>query len=86
MNPMAQDRISSRINNFVQSSMVSFKQNLNSAKSFFKGFFLVCSKFIASYEKNFWIQGYGMIHRESHIYKEDISIYKQCKKDNRNDT
>lgn len=39
MNPMAQDRISSRINNFVQSSMVSFKQNLNSAKSFFKGFF-----------------------------------------------
>ena len=39
LNPMAQDRISSRINNFVQSSMVSFKQNLNSAKSFFKGFF-----------------------------------------------
>ena len=39
MNPMAQDRISSRINNFVQSSMVSFKQNLSSAKSFFKGFF-----------------------------------------------
>ena len=39
LNPMAQDRISSRINNFVQSSMVSFKQNLKSAKSFFKGFF-----------------------------------------------
>ncbi len=39
MNPMAQDRITSRINNFVQSSMVSFKQNLSSAKSFFKGFF-----------------------------------------------
>ena len=39
LNPMAQDRISSRINNFVQSSMVSFKQNLSSAKSFFKGFF-----------------------------------------------
>ena len=39
LNPMAQDRINSRINNFVQSSMVSFKQNLNRAKSFFKGFF-----------------------------------------------
>ena len=39
LNPMAQDRISSRINNFVQSSMVSFKQNIKSAKSFFKGFF-----------------------------------------------
>ena len=52
MNPITQDRISSRINNFVQSSMVSFKQNLNSAKSFFK-ILLVCSKFIASLEKNF---------------------------------
>ena len=39
LNPMARDRISSRINNFVSSSMVSFKQNLKSAKSFFKGFF-----------------------------------------------
>ena len=39
LNPMAQDRIRSRVNNFVQSSMVSFKQNLKSAKSFFKGFF-----------------------------------------------
>ena len=39
MNPLAQDRINSRINNFVQSSMVSFKQNLGKAKTFFKGFF-----------------------------------------------
>ena len=43
LNPMAQDRIRSRIqgnvNKFVQASMVSFKQNLASAKSFFKGFF-----------------------------------------------
>ena len=39
LNPMGQDRIRSRVNNFVQSSMVSFKQNLKSAKSFFKGFF-----------------------------------------------
>ena len=39
LNPMARDRISSRINNFVASSMVSFKQNLKSARSFFKGFF-----------------------------------------------
>ena len=39
--PMANDRIaqriSSNVNNFVQSSMVAFKKNLNSAKSFFKG-------------------------------------------------
>ena len=43
LNPMAQDRVRSRItgniNKFVQSSMVSFKQNLASARSFFKGFF-----------------------------------------------
>ena len=39
INPLAQDRINSRINNFVQSSMVSFKQNLGKAKTFFKGFF-----------------------------------------------
>ena len=43
LNPMAQDRIRSRIqgnvNKFVQASMVSFKQNLASARSFFKGFF-----------------------------------------------
>jgi hypothetical protein len=43
LNPMGADRIRSRIqgnvNKFVQSSMVSFKQNLASAKSFFKGFF-----------------------------------------------
>ena len=43
LNPMAQDRIRNRIqgnvNKFVQASMVSFKQNLASAKSFFKGFF-----------------------------------------------
>ena len=41
--PMANDRIQQRIsgnlNNFVQSSMVAFKKNLSSAKSFFKGFF-----------------------------------------------
>ena len=41
--PMANDRIAQRIsgnvNNFVQSSMVAFKKNLSSAKSFFKGFF-----------------------------------------------
>ena len=40
---MANDRIKQRIsgnlNNFVQSSMVVFKENLSSAKSFFKGFF-----------------------------------------------
>ena len=43
LNPMGADRIRSRIqgnvNKFVQASMVSFKQNLASAKSFFKGFF-----------------------------------------------
>ena len=43
LGPMAQDRlrsgIQSRVNKFVQSSMVSFKQNLSNAKSFFKGFF-----------------------------------------------
>ena len=43
LNPMAQDRVRSRIagnvNKFVQASMVSFKQNLASARSFFKGFF-----------------------------------------------
>ena len=39
LNPMARDRIASRVNNFVASSMVSFKQNLKTAKSFFKGFF-----------------------------------------------
>ena len=43
LNPMGADRIRSRIqgnvNKFVQSSMVAFKQNLASAKSFFKGFF-----------------------------------------------
>ena len=43
MNPMAQDRVRSRItgniNKFVQSSMINFKQNLASARSFFKGFF-----------------------------------------------
>ena len=43
LNPMGADRIRSRIqgnvNKFVQSSMVSFKQNLASARSFFKGFF-----------------------------------------------
>ena len=43
LNPMGADRIRSRIqgnvNKFVQASMVSFKQNLASARSFFKGFF-----------------------------------------------
>lgn len=43
LNPMGADRIRNRIqgnvNKFVQASMVSFKQNLASAKSFFKGFF-----------------------------------------------
>ena len=43
LGPMAQDRlisgIQSRVNNFVQSSMVSFKQGLSNTKSFFKGFF-----------------------------------------------
>jgi hypothetical protein len=40
---MAADRlrsgIQSRINTFVQTSIVNFKQSFNSAKSFFKGFF-----------------------------------------------
>ena len=42
-NPMGADRVRERISNnvnkFVQSSMVSFKQGLSNAKSFFKGFF-----------------------------------------------
>ena len=33
------ERISNNVNKFVQSSMVSFKQGLSNAKSFFKGFF-----------------------------------------------
>ena len=43
LNPMGADRVRSRIagnvNKFVEASMVSFKQNLASARNFFKGFF-----------------------------------------------
>jgi len=36
-NPMGRDRVLN--NNFVSKTMVSFKQGLSNAKSFFKGFF-----------------------------------------------